>query len=201
MWNTDLEYVRRAISVRLKYKVKWRAIEFDTSINHFEQYDLRHTIPCPDTRAKAATDRNYGKIRSGPRDIGKDLRNPRTPGQRPPTRSGDERRSFSVREMARNLERGTNSARRDLRDIMDNGDVPGINPEDPLFNVTLEERTRETTSEVALEDPPAQEGEENPDGLEDSSSQAMGESQDTPAAKRSKQGATPYIRPRRTLGK
>ena len=103
--------------------------------------------------------------------------------------------------MARNLERGTNSARRDLRDIMDNGDVPGINPEDPLFNVTLQEKTGEIPLENVPEDPSAQEGEENPDRLEDSSSQAIGESQDTPAAKRSKQGTTPYIRPRRTMGK
>ena len=216
-WNTDLEYVKRAISVRLKYKVAprfsawmevldpchrsmWRAIEFDTNINHFEQYDLRHKIPCPDTRAKAATDRNYGKVRNGPRDTGKDLRNPRTPGQRPLIRSADERRSFSVKETVRNLERGTFSARRDLRDIMDNEDVPGLNPEDPLFNVTLQERTGETIPEVVTVDPPAQEEEENPEGLEDSSSQASGESRDTPVAKRKKEGATPYIRPRRTRG-
>ena len=102
--------------------------------------------------------------------------------------------------MARNLERGTISARRDLRDIMDNEDVPGLNPEDPLFNVTLQERTGETIPEVVTEDPPAQEEEENPEGLEDSSSQASGESRDTPVAKRKKEGATPYIRPRRTRG-
>ena len=154
-WNTDLEYVRRAIAVRLKYKVSprfsawmevldlchrsmWRAIEFDTRINHFAHYDLRHTIPCPDTRAKAAIDKSYEKKRTGPRDIGKDLRIPTTPAQRPFPRSGGE--GLTVREMPRNPESGNNSARRNLRDILDNGEVPGINPEDPLYN-TLYKRT------------------------------------------------------------
>ena len=209
--------------MRLKYKVSprfsawmevldpchrsmWRAIEFDTNINHFAHYDLRHTIPCPDTRAKAATDRSYGKIRTGPRDIGKDLRILSTPGQRPFPRPGGDRRSVSVKEMARNLERGTNLVRRDLRDMMDNGDVPGVNPEDPLHNVTLQVRNGAVSLEENPEEIPAQEGEDTPERLvrerlEDLSSQARGDSQGIPAAKKTKQGATPYNRPRRTMGK
>ena len=57
----------------------WRALEFDSSINHFGKYDLRAPIPCPDTRAKATVDKNYAKRRSGPKDIGKDLRIMMTP--------------------------------------------------------------------------------------------------------------------------
>ena len=40
--------------------------------------------------------------------------------------------------MARDFERNTSSARRNLRDIMDNsGEVPGIHPEDPLYAMHL----------------------------------------------------------------
>ena len=81
----------RAMLVRVKYKVvprfsSWievlnpchrsmlRALEFDSSINHFGKYDLRAAIPCKDNRPKAVTDRSYAKRRTGPKDTGKDLR-------------------------------------------------------------------------------------------------------------------------------
>ena len=65
------------------HRSMWRALEFDSGINQFGKYDLRAPIPCPDTRAKPAVDRNYAKRRSGPKDIGKDLRINNTPSHRP----------------------------------------------------------------------------------------------------------------------
>ena len=108
--------------------------------------------------------------------------------------------------MARNLERGNNSARRNLRDIMDNGEVPGVNPEDPLHNTILQERREAASLEETPEERPVQEGEETPDRivrerLEDLSSQARDGSQNQPAAKKTKQGVTPKNRPKRTVGR
>ena len=184
----------------------WRTIEFDSSINHFAHYDLRHTIPCPDTRAKAALDRNYAKRRAGPKDIGKDLRIMNTPAQRHFPRPGGE--GNSVREMARNFERGNNSARRNLRGIMDNGEVPGIHPEDPLYTALLQQQeSRGAVSlEETLEETPAQEGEDSPDRLvrerlEDIRTQVKDGSQNLPAAKKPKQGATPNVRLKKNGGR
>ena len=70
------EYVRRAMAARVKYKVSprfsswveildpchrsmWRALEFDSSINHFGKYDLKAAIPCPDICSKVVMETKY----------------------------------------------------------------------------------------------------------------------------------------------
>ena len=164
----------------------------------------------PDTRAKAASDRKYAKRRTGPRDIGKDLRTINTPSQRPFPRPGGE--GNSVREMARNFERGNTSARRNLRDIMDNGEVPGIHPEDPLYSTLLQQQESRGAGSLdeTLAETPAQEVEDSPhravmERLEDIRTQVKDGSQNLPAVKKPKQGpskdGTPHIRPKRNGGR
>merc|ERR1712074_262516 len=109
-----------------------------------------------------------------------------TPAQRPFPRSGGE--GLTVREMARNLE---NSARRNLRDILDNGEVPGINPEVPLYNSLLQENREAASLEETLEETPAQAEEDSPERivrerLEGLRAQGKEGSQSLPAAKKTK---------------
>ena len=115
--------------------------------------------------------------------------------------------------MSREFERNTGSARRNLRDIMDNsGEVPGIHPEDPLYAMHLQpqENRGAASLDESLADTPAQEEEDSPqraalDKLEDIRSQVKEGPQHQPAAKKPKQGSnkdgTPYMRPKRTGGK
>ena len=94
--------------------------------------------------------------------------------------------------MARDFERNTNSARRNLRDIMDNsGEVPGIHPEDPLYAMHLQpqENRGAVSLDESLVETPAQEEEDSPhravmDKLEDIRSQVKEGSQHQPAAKK-----------------
>ena len=74
----------------------------------------------------------------GPKDIGKDLRINNTPSHRPflmPRGEGG-----SVRQMARDFKRNAaNSARKDLRNLMDNvAGAPGIPQDDALFTENIQ---------------------------------------------------------------
>ena len=102
IWKVDREAIKKAAYVRVKTKCVprfsawievldpchrnlWRALDFDTTVNHYQKYDLHSQIPCPDTRAKALIDKAYGVRRSTPRDQGTDLRvAQRTPSNRNP---------------------------------------------------------------------------------------------------------------------
>ena len=102
IWKVDREAIKKAAYVRVKTKCVprfsawievldpchrnlWRALDFDTTVNHYAKYDLHSPIPCPDTRAKAITEKAYGVRRSTPRDQGTDMRiSQRTPTNRKP---------------------------------------------------------------------------------------------------------------------
>ena len=79
LWKTDREAVKKAAYVRVKTKcvprfsawVKvlgpchrslWRALDFDTTVNHFCNYDMYKIIPGPDTWATALTDQAYAEM-------------------------------------------------------------------------------------------------------------------------------------------
>ena len=116
--------------------------------------------------------------------------------------------------MARDFEKNTNSARKNLRDLMDSAaEVPGIHPEDPLFTMRLQpqDNTGEVSLEETLAETPALEDDDSPkrvvmEKLEDIRNHVKeGSSLQQPVAKKPKQGTnkdgTPYMRPKRAGGK
>ena len=149
-WSTDKDHIRRAIFVRVKNKCSpkfsawceildpchrsmWRALEFDSNINHFGNYDLFNAIPCPDTRSKASTDRSYAKIRTGPKDIGKDLRLFQTTpaSRRRPPPSGR-----NIKDTIADFESRGSVVKRNLGPLLGtniSGHGPGIQSDDPLY--------------------------------------------------------------------
>ena len=91
----------------------WRALDFETTVNHYQKYDLHNQIPCPDTRAKALTDKAYGVRRSNPRDQRTDLRvAQRIPSNRNPPPIGAGTNTAQLRGIFENDERA--NVRRNL---------------------------------------------------------------------------------------
>ena len=127
----------------------WRALEFDSNINHFEKYDLFDPIPCPDTRSKASTDRSYAKVRSGPKDVGKDLRLYQTTpaSRRRPPPSGR-----NIKETIADFESRGSIVNKNLAPLMGlntPNQRPGSQSEDPLYTTQL---TRPSHEEPELEE-------------------------------------------------
>ena len=169
-WSTDKKQVRRAIFVRVKNKCSpkfsawceildpchrsmWRALEFDSNINHFEKYDLFNPIPCPDTRSKASTDRSYAKVRSGPKDVGKDLRLYQTTpaSRRRPPPSGR-----NIKETIADFESRGSMVKKNLAPLMGlntPNQRPGSHSEDPLYTTQLATQpTRPSSEDTELEE-------------------------------------------------
>ena len=120
---------------------------FDSNINHFEKYDLFNPIPCPDTRSKASTDRSYTKVRSGPKDIGKDLRLYQTTpaSRRRPPSSGR-----SIRETIADFESRGSTVKKNLTPLMGLNTPdqrPGNQANDPLYTTLLATQPTGTSSE------------------------------------------------------
>ena len=105
--------------------------------------------PCPDTRSKAITDRSYAKIRSGPKDVGKDLRLYQTTpaSRRRPPPSGK-----NIRPTIADFENRGSSVKKNLEPFMGSNTPdqrPGIQADDPLYTTNL---VRPTHEEPELEE-------------------------------------------------
>ena len=72
MWKADREAVKKSAYMRVKTKCVprfsawvevldpchrslWRALDFNSTVNHFQKYDLFNPIPCPDTHTCKVT--------------------------------------------------------------------------------------------------------------------------------------------------
>jgi hypothetical protein len=78
LWKTDREAVKTKCVPRFSAWVKvldpchrslWRALDFDTTVNHFRNYDMYKIIPCPDTWANSLTDQAYAEMAQRIREL------------------------------------------------------------------------------------------------------------------------------------